>query len=214
MIASPHRADMETRVRCDSCQRDNPADAAFCSQCGSRLARACPDCGRPYTAREPRSATAAAAGSLTAITTACRTTGRDNPAPPGCEDPPRARPDRRREPHRHGPVHRCRRLRQHRREDRRTRSSTASSAPAPSAWSPPSTATRAPSRSSAAMASWRSSARPSRTRTPPAAPSPPRSRCARALAGVRARAARHRLEGVHLPHRHQHRPRDRRPHRR
>ncbi len=35
-------------MRCDSCQRENPADAAFCNQCGSRLARACPDCGRPY----------------------------------------------------------------------------------------------------------------------------------------------------------------------
>ena len=37
-------------MRCESCQRDNPADAAFCSQCGARLNRACPDCGRPYAA--------------------------------------------------------------------------------------------------------------------------------------------------------------------
>jgi class 3 adenylate cyclase/tetratricopeptide (TPR) repeat protein len=33
-------------MNCSSCQRENPVDASFCSDCGARLAAACPDCGR------------------------------------------------------------------------------------------------------------------------------------------------------------------------
>jgi Double zinc ribbon len=34
-------------ARCLRCQHDNPADAAFCDECGTRLAVACPGCGEP-----------------------------------------------------------------------------------------------------------------------------------------------------------------------
>jgi len=34
-------------MKCASCQRENPADASFCSQCGVGLNSACPGCGRP-----------------------------------------------------------------------------------------------------------------------------------------------------------------------
>ncbi len=37
-------------MRCPSCGRNNPADAAFCAGCGASLAGACPDCGRPAPA--------------------------------------------------------------------------------------------------------------------------------------------------------------------
>ena len=33
-------------MRCPSCERENPEDAAFCSGCGSRVARLCHSCGR------------------------------------------------------------------------------------------------------------------------------------------------------------------------
>jgi class 3 adenylate cyclase/tetratricopeptide (TPR) repeat protein len=36
-------------VTCPACGRENPADASFCSGCGTPLARACPDCGRSAT---------------------------------------------------------------------------------------------------------------------------------------------------------------------
>ena len=32
-------------MRCPRCQRENPADAVFCQECGARLERACPGCG-------------------------------------------------------------------------------------------------------------------------------------------------------------------------
>ena len=32
-------------IRCASCQHDNPADAAFCDECGARLDLRCPQCG-------------------------------------------------------------------------------------------------------------------------------------------------------------------------
>ena len=38
---------MIAAMKCTSCQRENPADASFCSQCGTSLKGACPDCGRP-----------------------------------------------------------------------------------------------------------------------------------------------------------------------
>ncbi len=34
-------------MECSSCQRENPADASFCSQCGAKLTAVCPDCARP-----------------------------------------------------------------------------------------------------------------------------------------------------------------------
>ncbi|MEN8182189.1 MAG: zinc ribbon domain-containing protein, partial [Myxococcota bacterium] len=34
-------------MRCTSCERDNPADAAFCAGCGDRLAQLCRGCDRP-----------------------------------------------------------------------------------------------------------------------------------------------------------------------
>jgi len=33
-------------MRCTTCQRDNPPDAAFCSGCGRRVALLCPSCAR------------------------------------------------------------------------------------------------------------------------------------------------------------------------
>ncbi len=33
-------------MKCASCQRESPADASFCSGCGSKLGIVCPDCGR------------------------------------------------------------------------------------------------------------------------------------------------------------------------
>ena len=32
-------------MKCRRCQRENPADAVFCQECGSRLEGACPGCG-------------------------------------------------------------------------------------------------------------------------------------------------------------------------
>ena len=32
-------------MTCGQCQHDNPADAAFCDECGARLEAACPSCG-------------------------------------------------------------------------------------------------------------------------------------------------------------------------
>src|SRR5262245_16314542 len=32
-------------MQCPRCRRDNPADAAFCDECGTRLDAACPACG-------------------------------------------------------------------------------------------------------------------------------------------------------------------------
>jgi Double zinc ribbon len=32
-------------MKCPRCQYENPADAAFCQECGARLAAACPSCG-------------------------------------------------------------------------------------------------------------------------------------------------------------------------
>ena len=34
-------------VSCPTCHHDNPDDAVFCTQCGTRLEAACPNCGRP-----------------------------------------------------------------------------------------------------------------------------------------------------------------------
>jgi hypothetical protein len=34
-------------TQCPRCQHDNPADAAFCQECGSHLEAACPSCGTP-----------------------------------------------------------------------------------------------------------------------------------------------------------------------
>ena len=34
-------------MRCASCNRDNPADASFCEQCGAKLELSCPACGAP-----------------------------------------------------------------------------------------------------------------------------------------------------------------------
>ena len=32
-------------MKCPRCQNQNPADATFCEECGSRLETACPSCG-------------------------------------------------------------------------------------------------------------------------------------------------------------------------
>ncbi len=32
-------------MQCPQCQHDNPADALFCDECGSRLEASCPSCG-------------------------------------------------------------------------------------------------------------------------------------------------------------------------
>src|SRR5689334_9944027 len=32
-------------MKCPRCQRENPGDAVFCQECGSRLEEACPGCG-------------------------------------------------------------------------------------------------------------------------------------------------------------------------
>ena len=32
-------------MKCHQCQRENPADAVFCDECGARLEAVCPDCG-------------------------------------------------------------------------------------------------------------------------------------------------------------------------
>ena len=32
-------------MKCPRCQREHPADAVFCQECGSRLEEACPGCG-------------------------------------------------------------------------------------------------------------------------------------------------------------------------
>jgi len=32
-------------MKCPRCQHENPADAVFCQECGSRLEEACPGCG-------------------------------------------------------------------------------------------------------------------------------------------------------------------------
>ncbi|MGH9036140.1 MAG: double zinc ribbon domain-containing protein, partial [Acidimicrobiia bacterium] len=37
-------------MKCPSCERENAADASFCSHCGNRLGGACPGCGRPIAA--------------------------------------------------------------------------------------------------------------------------------------------------------------------
>jgi Adenylate and Guanylate cyclase catalytic domain/Double zinc ribbon len=34
-------------MTCPRCRHDNPADAAFCQECGTRLEAACPSCGTP-----------------------------------------------------------------------------------------------------------------------------------------------------------------------
>src|SRR5215813_1601919 len=34
-------------IICPQCQSDNPANAAFCNECGARLEMACPNCGEP-----------------------------------------------------------------------------------------------------------------------------------------------------------------------
>ena len=34
-------------MKCPRCQHGNPADAAFCQECGARLEAACPSCGTP-----------------------------------------------------------------------------------------------------------------------------------------------------------------------
>ncbi len=34
-------------MQCPRCQHENPGDAAFCQECGSRLEAACPSCGTP-----------------------------------------------------------------------------------------------------------------------------------------------------------------------
>ncbi len=34
-------------MQCPRCQRENPADAVFCQECGARLEAACPSCGTP-----------------------------------------------------------------------------------------------------------------------------------------------------------------------
>ena len=37
-------------MRCQSCNYDNPADAAFCEGCGTRLELLCPACKAPVSA--------------------------------------------------------------------------------------------------------------------------------------------------------------------
>jgi uncharacterized membrane protein YvbJ len=37
-------------MHCTNCGSDNPADAAFCEQCGHRLALVCPACQAPVSA--------------------------------------------------------------------------------------------------------------------------------------------------------------------
>jgi class 3 adenylate cyclase len=37
-------------MNCPQCQQDNPANAKFCRECGSRLSLACPQCRAPYEA--------------------------------------------------------------------------------------------------------------------------------------------------------------------
>jgi hypothetical protein len=37
-------------MRCSKCGSDNPADAAFCEQCGHRLELVCPACKAPVSA--------------------------------------------------------------------------------------------------------------------------------------------------------------------
>ena len=32
-------------MHCPSCQHENPAEAAFCEECGTKLVRTCPSCG-------------------------------------------------------------------------------------------------------------------------------------------------------------------------
>jgi len=32
-------------MKCGRCQHENPADAAFCDECGARLEATCPSCG-------------------------------------------------------------------------------------------------------------------------------------------------------------------------
>ena len=37
-------------MRCQSCNYDNPADAAFCEECGTKLELLCPACKAPVSA--------------------------------------------------------------------------------------------------------------------------------------------------------------------
>ena len=163
-------------MQCRSCRHDNPVGARFCVACGTRLAIACAACGveLPEGARF----CPACGGAIEAT----RATGRRRTAPmptrratsPSSILTSRAALEGERKPvtvlfcdlvglHRPG---RAARARRHARppqpllRDRR--------------W-PRSTATRAPSTSSSAMASWRSSARRWRTRITRGAPPWPRS---------------------------------------
>jgi len=36
-------------MKCQQCQYDNPANAKFCRECGSRLPGGCPSCGASFT---------------------------------------------------------------------------------------------------------------------------------------------------------------------
>jgi hypothetical protein len=36
-------------MRCAKCDKDNPADASFCEECGARVKTTCSNCGKPLT---------------------------------------------------------------------------------------------------------------------------------------------------------------------
>ena len=57
---------------CSKCKNDNPADASFCEECGSKLESRCASCGAPLSPGESVSGTSISSANLALLPTDTR----------------------------------------------------------------------------------------------------------------------------------------------
>ena len=192
-------------MKCPKCHTENLADSAFCEECSAPLEAACPTCGtgnRP-TAKFCRKCRAPLAPSDKPNAEARAPLAprvRTRPSTSPTRSSPRAAAlegERKQVTVLFADVKGSMELAEQRRPGAVAHDpATASSACSPTAC----IASRAPSTSTPATASWRCSARRSRTRTTRSAPATRRCSCATTLAALRPRGearARPRLLGAH-----------------